>query len=87
MNFPVSSSQSSREYLDQSITYAKARFIEVSDKTELPISKSNFVEHDIGSGEKEAWDTTEGLLRIKRLKTQDFQTTPLLLEVKALKLC
>ena len=60
MNLPFSSSQSSREHIDQNITHSKARFIEDSDNLELSISKNNFVKHDIGSGEKEAWDTSEG---------------------------
>ena len=58
MNLPITFSQSSRKYIDQNMTHAEARFNEIPLNLE-PSKKSNFVRHDIDSGEKEAWDTTE----------------------------
>ena len=58
MNLPITFSQSSRKHIDQNMTHAKARFNEIPLNFE-PSKKSNFVKHDIDSGEKEAWDTIE----------------------------
>ena len=71
MYLPITCSQSSRKYIDQNMTHAKARFIGIPLNFELS-KKSNVVKHDIDSGEKEAWDTTESQIRIGRHQTQDF---------------
>ena len=75
LNLPVCSSHSSREHISQNVAQVKARFIGYPHNLQLSISKSNFVKHDIGCGEKGAWDTAEGQLRLRRHKTQDFKTS------------